>query len=517
MKIDKRYLKLPVSHQAQNCRLMLMQGYTVMMDYTVQLDAENPTAYYYPDLRNFVGLDLEFVWEPACHYIPELTDHIPEVGDEPLRPAAHFSATRGWINDPNGLILHNGVYHLFFQHNPAGPNWGNMHWGHAVSRDLLHWEEQETALFPDRLGTMFSGSAICDHDNRTGLKENGQDVLLFYYTACPAGMKLSADSKTSQCMAYSTDGGMTLRKYAGNPVIPHISGDNRDPKVVWAEELGCYVLALFLDGSVGNDFALFRSDDLLHWDKMQEILFEGDAECPDLYPLTSDKGSRYWVFSAASDHYIIGRMQDGKFVPVQAAKQLHYGTKSYAAQTFFGIPGGRCIRMAWNRFPAPGAVFNGSMCTPTEMTLKECANGIYLCTNPIREFASLRGNTVQPDLALPLTQKLTGKAQDITLELALDENSILQIRVLGLSMEVNADLGCIRVKGCEIPLFAQNGKAKLRIITDTTSTEIYIGDGEAFGVVDHLADYKQNHIALDIRQGGVTVTGFAVSELQDIH
>lgn len=514
MKIDRRYLKLPVSHEAESSRLLLMQGQDLAMDYAVQLDVEHPTAYYYPDLRGFLGQEIDFVWEPACEYQPELVDCIPPVGDEPLRPAAHFSASRGWINDPNGLILHEGSYHLFFQHNPAGPGWGNMHWGHAVSLDLLHWEEKEVALFPDRIGTMYSGSGVCDHDNRTGLKENEQDVLLLYYTACPAGMKLSAHSKTAQCMAYSTDGGVTFRKYAHNPVIPHIIGENRDPKVIWAEELGCYLLALYLDG---NDFALFRSDDLLHWEKMQDIHFEGDAECPDLYPLISDKGNRYWVFSAASDHYLIGSMQDGKFVPVQDAKRLHYGTKSYAAQTFSGIPDGRRIRMAWNQSPAPGAVFNCAMCTPTEMTLKECADGIMLCINPIREFASLHGDTVQPALTLPLTAQLTGKAQDIELEFALDAGGILDIRLLGLAIEVNADLGCVRVKDCEIPLFAQNGSAKLRIITDTTSAEIYTGDGEAFGVVDHLADYAQSNIALDIRQGSVTVTRFAISELKDIH
>lgn len=483
MKIEKRFLKLPVCRYAQKKRLLFYENGKLIYDMMAQLAPEQPDDYYYPDLRLLLGKEITLVIEPDIHFTPEFTDSVPTEGiyTEKYRPNAHFTASRGWINDPNGLVWYEGQYHLFFQHNASGPLWDNMQWGHAISSDLLHWKELEVALFPDEFGSMFSGSAIVDERNLTGLKENEHDVILLYYTASPSDMALSRHNQTSQCMAYSTDGGFTFRKYPNNPILPHIIGGNRDPKVIWCEEENCYLMVLFLDE---NDYGLFVSNDLLHWEQTQIITIPNEAECPDLYPLISDRGNRYWVMSGASDYYLIGRINDRKFESLSKPRRLHHSLMSYAAQTYSNIPDGRRIRMAWNRAEAPESVFNGSMCTPTEMTLHETENGIYLCQQPIREFNSL----LQPSISLRRDNHYPLETVASDIRINFETGSLTGFTLLGLDVTVDAAEDILLIKNYRIPLYSKDCVADLRIITDTTAIEFYTTDGKAFGCIEHIAD-----------------------------
>ena len=388
IKVDKKYLILPLGYYATKKKLEFFIDEELVFDIDATIDFIEPDYFQYLNIERFIGEELEIICPQCEDIILETTDYQPveDIFKEKYRPRVHFSAKRGWINDPNGLVYYKGYYHLFFQHNPAGTKWGNMHWGHAVSKDLVHWEEKECALYPDEMGTMFSGSAIVDWDNVTGLKENDNDVILLFYTAAGGTSKLSEGQKFTQCLAYSTDGGETFTKYSGNPIIPHVEDENRDPKVIYSPELKAYVMALYLSE---NRYMLFSSKNLLDWVMMHEITLPGDSECPDFYPLplNGDGDKCKWVFSGASDRYLIGDIINGSFRPAQLSKRLHYGRNSYASQTFSDIPGddGRRIRIAWNTMEVPNSYFNCAMCFPTEMSLKTINGEMYLCTWPVKE------------------------------------------------------------------------------------------------------------------------------------
>ena len=204
------------------------------------------------------------------------------------RPQFHFTAKQNWLNDPNGLVYCDGVWHLFFQHNPNAPIWGDMTWGHAVSRDLLHWEQLEHALHPDAMGTMFSGSAVVDHDDTAGF---GAGTLLAFYTAAGAAVKPARPF--TQCLAYSLDKGRHWTKFVDNPVVDWIEGDNRDPKVIWHSASQQWIMALYL---ADDRYALLASKNARQWQKIQELALPGDTECPDMFSLCDESGAERWIF-----------------------------------------------------------------------------------------------------------------------------------------------------------------------------------------------------------------------------
>jgi len=216
---------------------------------------------------------------------------IPRGGlyNEKYRPQFHFTPRENWTNDPNGLVYYKGEYHLFFQHNPSGINWGNMTWGHAISKDLMHWREVRDAIEPDELGTIFSGSAVVDWNNTSGLQTGKENVLVAFYTA--AGKFAKPEKPFTQCIAYSNDRGRTWVKYKGNPVIGNMKDDdNRDPKVIWYEPAKRWIMALFLDA--GDEFALLSSEDLKKWDVIQYLMLPRARECPDFFELPVDGNPR---------------------------------------------------------------------------------------------------------------------------------------------------------------------------------------------------------------------------------
>lgn len=284
-----RYLHLPIKNGApKRVVTLLVDGHPVVRN-DIELAPAAPDWWAPMDVGAWAGRKLtlrvdQLPDDSSALSSIEQSDTLKDGDDlyrERLRGQFHFSPKRGWNNDPNGLVYFNGEYHLFFQHNPYGWGWGNMHWGHAVSRDLVHWEELGDKLAPDDLGPMFSGSAVVDWNNTSGLGKPGQPPLVLIYTA--------AGDPTVQCIASSTDG-RNFTKYPGNPVLKQITGGNRDPKVMWHEPTQKWVMVLYVEWQKQHTVHFFTSPNLREWTLAS--VTEGDPpgkpylyECPDFFEL----------------------------------------------------------------------------------------------------------------------------------------------------------------------------------------------------------------------------------------
>ncbi|MGN1346690.1 MAG: glycoside hydrolase family 32 protein [Eubacteriales bacterium] len=494
--MNKRYLIIPVNDalSKKHYRLLRKDDGSLVYDFDAAIDPVHGVFDSYADITRFGDAALTLTDDDGTVVPHRESDHFPTLAEIPngtyLRPAAHFTTRLGWTNDPNGLILHNGTYHMFYQHNPHSVNWGNMTWGHAVSDDLVHWEELGDTLFPDETGTMYSGSAYCDHENAAGF---GKDAVLLFYTAAGKNNELSKDAPFTQCLAYSNDGGFTFRKYEKNPILPHIIGANRDPKIEWCPEIGRYTMSLYLDG---NDYAIFASNNLLDWEKISDVRMPNDNECPDFYPLTvRGEDTVKWVFSGAHDTYLVGNMDSGTFTAEQADEPYHRGPGfSYAAQTFSGC-GNRRIKIAWGQNTAPGAVFNCQMGLPCEMYLQRIGDKIRLGSYPVRETERLIRQTTEKtvqnnagEVVLADAAFFGDCAADVLLEIGEDSAPFV-LSGFGMTIAVDpSNGGGIYTHGdCTAPL-TYTGEKKLRVIFDTLGAEIFADGGLIYSTIRQVAD-----------------------------
>lgn len=464
---QSRYLLIPTSKSAPKTKVYLREGDSLLLDLDACVDFTAAETVFYYDLTPFMGRNLTVSHESGCTF--GFSEKTPDFPIDPLRPRLHFTARQGWLNDPNGLVYYEGRWHMFFQHNPVGLPWGNMHWGHAVSGDLIHWEERGDVLYPDELGDMFSGSAVIDSENLLGLKNNDHDPLLLFYTAAGNDRELNAGQPFTQCLAYSTDGAKTFHKFVGNPIVPHIEASNRDPKIVRDDMSGLYIMSLYL---ADDRYALLTSSNLTDWTQLQTISLPGDNECPDFFPLTDSDGSRKWVLSGAHDCYMVGDFDPERgFVSDGMVRKLGFGSP-YAAQTFWGAD--RRIRIYWNRFNAiPSRQFNCAMSIPCELTL---VNGA-LRINPVRELSDAwRTTEICENLPSHGLRREIGCPCDITLSLSKSEEPVT-IMLHGSAITVDTVGGSIRIGEETMPYCA----GKLRILADNYGVELFVGDGRIYG------------------------------------
>lgn len=394
IKITRKYLNFPISQRQERGTMTFEIAGKQERSFKIRLAPGEPEYWVFSDVSEFKGKTIKISYDGDAAGLSKIYQDDKIAGQDSLyqeknRPQFHFTTRRGWVNDPNGLIYYEGEYHLFYQHNPYEREWENMSWGHAVSKDLVHWEELAVALHPDKLGTMFSGSAVIDYDNTAGFNKGKTPAMVAFYTADNADREI-------QCVAYSLDKGRTWTKYEKNPVIDSKekwnSRDTRDPKVFWYKPGKHWVMAL----NERDGHSIYTSKNLKDWNFESHVT--GFWECPDLFelPVDGDKNKTKWVMYGASGTYMIGSF-DGKAFTPETGKLLYTTGSIYAAQTYSNIPesDGRRIQIGWGRVAQPGMAFNNMMLLPTELKLHATKNGIRLYNMPVSETEQLFERTNQ--------------------------------------------------------------------------------------------------------------------------
>jgi fructan beta-fructosidase len=489
--VTKRYLVIPIKNGAKKCVLTVSVDGTPVRHYDTELatDPEQVDWYAFFTMDQYQGkaanLTVDRTIEEGFALIRQ-ADTVPGSDTwytEPLRPQIHFSQKVGWNNDVNGMVYYDGEYHLFFQHNPVGWGWGNMTWGHAVSKDLVHWEQFPNTLFPVTMavGACFSGGGVVDKNNTAGFKTDDEDVIVAFITDTGAG----------EAMAYSNDRGRTFTWYEGNPVVKH---EGRDPKVIWysydkndqplndaAKKLGGHWVMAVYNTQGGRRIAIYTSTDLKNW--AAQSYLEGYHECPELFELPIDKNKKdtKWVIYAGDAKYVLGSFDGKVFTPEHEGKhQIFYGNY-YAAQTFDNVPHGRRIQMAWARIDMPGMPFNQTFSFPHEMTLRTTAEGVRMFAEPVKEIEKLyvKKHTVRNLLLsgeTPVSVQASGQLFDIRATFEIDSAGQVGLDIAG--ERVVYDVAAAKLNQAAIK--PVDGKMTIRVLVDRPMMEIIGNDGRVY-------------------------------------
>lgn len=554
--VKSTYLLLPIEDTAPEVKVTVKypDGETSPM-YWIRF-AEKKIDYWVKlDLKEFKGKKVALSFEDASnsHFgINQIKqgDKLDYNYDETYRPSFHFTPPYGWMNDPNGMVYLDGEYHLFYQYNPYGATWGNMHWGHAVSTDLTSWTYLPVAIGPDSLGTIFSGSAVIDKNNTAGF---GQNALVAIYT--------SAGAVQSQSIAYSTDKGRTFTKYEGNPVIPNDGiPDFRDPKVFWHDASNQWVMSL----ATKQTITFYGSPNLKEWTRLSEFGegiggHGGVWECPDLFPLTY-QGKTKWVLlvsinpggpnGGSATQYFIGNFDGKSFKPdaLPYPLWLDYGRDNYAGVTWSDIPesDGRKIFIGWmsnwdyaNQVPSVN--FRSAMTVPRELKLTSNGSHLILTNYPVKEVENLRANNVnsignfeveKEHLVEKLQENNDGTYEvEFTLTpsttnlfgfaLENSKNEKLAVKFDKNSKQITMDRknsGLTAFKDnypseMVAPLVVRNDY-RIRILVDKASVELFVNQGETVLTSVVFPTEAYNQLRFSAENGKLNVSDLKITNLK---
>ncbi|WP_074961968.1 PfkB family carbohydrate kinase [Paenibacillus sp. LC231] len=500
---------------------------------------------------------------PTIDEINQIMESNKEM-DERFRPGIHFSPPSHWMNDPNGLVYFEGEYHLFYQHHPFSNQWGPMHWGHAITQDLIHWQHEPIALYPDEHGAIFSGCCVVDFNNSSGFFAGTRGLVAIFTHAdtCPE----TGQPRQRQSLAYSSDKGRTWHKYEGNPVLtePDLV-DFRDPKVFWHAQSERWVMAIV----AGDHVRFYGSENLRDWLLTGEFGHEegshdGVWECPDLFELPiDDSGRSKWVLvisigdnpsypEGSRTQYFIGEFDGNTFINDNSPDHimwLDYGRDNYAGVTWSDIPkqDGRRVIIGWMSNwkyanETPTGAWRGAMTLPRVLSLANRDEGIVLTQMPVVEIEQLRKEsrnwnilTVTPDS--PYMLKTKEDLLEIEANIDIRSAGEVQIKIqssgqsetiIGYNPEsqwlfidrsksgmtdFHASFACKH--GAR--LVPDNGKIKLRIWQDRNAVEVYANEGLVVLTDQIFPDAPVNEISISTESGQVVLNSLHVHALQSIH
>ncbi|RDY59405.1 glycoside hydrolase family 32 protein [Flagellimonas nanhaiensis] len=418
---------------------------------------------------------------------------------EKYRPQFHFSPSEKWMNDPNGLVYHDGIYHLFYQYYPDDIVWGPMHWGHAVSKDMVHWEHKPIALYPDEHGLIFSGSAVVDINNTSGFAENGEVPLVAIFTYhLMEGEKAGRNDFQTQGIAFSLDNGDTWTKYEGNPVIGNEGiKDFRDPKVFWHQDSQNWIMALV----AGDHAKFYSSKNLKEWKYISDFgknqgAHGGVWECPDLFPLEVEGlEEEKWVLiisinpgapnGGSGTQYFIGDFDGKQFNSDQKEpKWLDYGTDNYAGVTYNNVPSGDRIFIGWMSNwdyarNTPTEKWRSAMTLPRKLSLKKHGEEYWLVNTPLDQVETLAKS------------ELIG-------EMLVEEGASKEMEIEGL----NQSKVELKTSSRDFTLLFKNDLDESLELTLNAKDSVFVLDRTKSGKVDFQSEFgnKKHHMPISIEE-----------------
>jgi fructan beta-fructosidase len=482
--LTQPYLHLPVKNGDERRRVKFFVDGRLEREFEIELPDGEPDFWVFMDVSDFVGKTARFEGDDPAGALETViqSDDVPGANvlyKETDRPQFHFSSRRGWLNDPNGLVYHDGEYHLYYQHNPYGWAWGNMHWGHAVSKDLVHWKELPVALYPKQFGDWcFSGSAAVDVNNSGGFQTGDTPALIVAYTSTGRG----------ECIAYSNDNGRTFKEIEENPVVEHVG---RDPKILWHEPTNQWVMAVYHELGEAPEqrrIAFFTSPDLKQWTEQGSV--GGFFECPELFelPIEGKPGESRWIVYAGNGDYMVGQFDGKEFVAEhEGIIKFHYGNCFYASQTFSNIPAddGRRIQIAWGTMGSGEMPFNQQMQFPSELTLHETSDGLRMFVQPAREIELLHAHACECKGLVVNDDDSTLAAcdadlLDIRAEIEVGDAETITFTVHGIDVIFDVAAGETRCLAMTGPLPINDGKIEVKMLVDRMTLEIFVGNGEMY-------------------------------------
>ncbi len=502
---SQKVLLLPVQEKAEMCNVKVIDGNSQVKTLNIRL-ASNHIDYYVPfyisKFKDSKSLSLDIhvngtyrtdggISSFTCWKNMKYADSFDMTNREQYRPVYHHTPAYGWMNDPNGMFYKDGVWHLYFQYNPYGSQWENMTWGHSTSTDLMHWKFQGEAIEPDAWGTIFSGSAVVDHNNTSGF---GNGTVVAMYTS-------AAESQT-QSLAYSTDNGKTFTKYDGNPVITSNTPDFRDPHMFWNEDIKKWNMIL----AEGQHMNIYSSANLKEWTLESQFGAEygnhgGVWECPDLMKMRVRGTDKYkWMlicninpggpFGGSATQYFIGDFDGKKFTcdtKPEVTKWMDYGKDHYATVTFDNAPDSRHVALAWmsnwqyaNQVPTKQYRSGNSI--PRDLDLYEYEGDIYCGVTPSPELTAARPKKATKSLS-ETCEVLVSLKGNATLTFSNDKDEkvvmVYDEKNRSFSMDrTNSGLKDFSDDFAAVTSAPVHGKiSKLRIFIDKSSIEVFDAEG----------------------------------------
>ena len=550
-----KYLLIPIEDQAdENTVQMYVEGNPIGEPMTIRI-AQNKIDYWVPiNIESYKGKKVTLTFsvgknaDKGLDKIKQSSKYSFEY-NETYRSLYHFTPQYGWMNDPNGMVYADGTYHLFYQYNPYGARWGNMHWGHAISKDLVNWEYQPTAIAPDKLGAIFSGSAVIDHDNTAGF---GKGAMIAIFT--------SAGDRQTQSIAYSLDGGKTFTKYEDNPVLSDANIiDFRDPKVFWHAPSKQWVMSL----ATTQTITFYGSKNLKEWTPLSEFGeglggHGGVWECPDLFPLTYEGKTKWVLFvsinpggpnGGSATQYFIGDFDGKTFTPdaMNYPLWLDYGRDNYAGVTWSNVPAadGRRLFIGWmsnwdyaNEIPTVN--FRSAMTVARTLRLAHNGEHLVVASEPVKELESLRteplsladkttSDTVTFENLLPNNQgayeltftvipndtdsfsfsieNIKGEALTYLFDIA---NKTLSVDRTKSSVAFNANFAETLIKA---PLTAKKSYT-VRLLVDKASTELFVNNGEVVQTNIIFPSEVYNTLRFKTEKGTLNLNDITVYKLK---